>query len=207
MNALIKYPRTMHLPWSASLTDDDKMIKTMQAFEGREVIVTEKMDGENTTLYRDNFHARSLDSRHHVSRDYVKSFWASIRNCIPEGHRVCGENVYAQHSIGYTDLPAYFLGFSMWFEDFCLSWDDTLEEFAAIGITPVKTLYRGIYDEKIIKRLWTPESKSEGYVLRITDEFYLQQFPLLVAKFVRPNHVQTNKHWSSQTVIPNKLAK
>ncbi len=30
----------MHLPWSGSLTDDDKMIKTTQAFEGREVVVT-----------------------------------------------------------------------------------------------------------------------------------------------------------------------
>lgn len=36
------------------------------------VVITEKMDGENTTLYRDGLHARSLDSRHHPSRNWVK---------------------------------------------------------------------------------------------------------------------------------------
>jgi hypothetical protein len=43
----IKYPRTLHLPWSPGLTNDDRQLKSTEHFEGREVVVTVKMDGEN----------------------------------------------------------------------------------------------------------------------------------------------------------------
>ena len=36
---------------------------------GKQVIVTEKMDGENTSMYRHRIHARSIDSLPHPSRD------------------------------------------------------------------------------------------------------------------------------------------
>lgn len=42
-----KYPRTLHLPGSPGMTDDDKVIKSLAGFEGEEVVVTAKMDGEN----------------------------------------------------------------------------------------------------------------------------------------------------------------
>ena len=43
----IKYPRTRHVPWSKSINKDDSVFPNMSSFEGREVVVTEKMDGEN----------------------------------------------------------------------------------------------------------------------------------------------------------------
>lgn len=48
-----KYPRTYHLPWSLGKTDDDKTLKTTEIFKNKKVVVTLKMDGENTTLYKD----------------------------------------------------------------------------------------------------------------------------------------------------------
>lgn len=69
----VKYPRTFHLPWSRSYTHDDKVLKHVQHFEGKEVVVTEKMDGENTTMYRDYLHARSIDSKDHPSRHWIKN--------------------------------------------------------------------------------------------------------------------------------------
>ena len=42
----VKYPRSMHLPWSHP-SKDDKVIKNLDAFIGQEVVVTLKMDGEN----------------------------------------------------------------------------------------------------------------------------------------------------------------
>src|SRR3546814_8478297 len=80
------------------------VIDTLAAFEGKRVIVTEKMDGENTTLYRDYIHARSVDGRSHPSRDWVKQFRSGIAADIPEDWRVCGENLFAKHSIHYTAL-------------------------------------------------------------------------------------------------------
>jgi len=43
----VKYPRTMHLPWSENLQNDDRMHNNVDFFLGREVIGTIKVDGEN----------------------------------------------------------------------------------------------------------------------------------------------------------------
>ena len=53
----IKYPRTPHLPFSPGRSDDDIGLGKVE-FTG-EVVVTEKLDGENTTLYHDYLHART----------------------------------------------------------------------------------------------------------------------------------------------------
>jgi hypothetical protein len=221
MNIRYKYPRTCHLPWSEAITDDDNVMHSTEQFENEWVIVTEKMDGENTTMYSDGIHARSLDSKHHPSRDWIKAFHASIASKIPPNIRICGENVYARHSIHYDNLKSYFYGFSVWEDDVCLSWGETLGWFRRIGITPVPTIYEGIYDERKIKNIWNNISDNkEGYVIRLAKSFILQdisplddngefwgdsEFSTSVGKFVRKNHVQTNKHWMHQKVVPNKL--
>lgn len=201
-----KYPRTLHLPWSLGITDDDKIVKSIKHFVGKEVVVTEKMDGESSTISRDYTHARSLDSNHHPSRDWLKQMWGEIRHEIPEGWRICGENMYAKHSIAYESLPSYFLVFSIWDENNnALSWDDTVEWCEILGLHHVKVLWRGIWNEKIIKSLFDESAGIEGYVVRLADSFHYSNFGGSLAKFVRQNHVQTNKHWSAQQIIPNKL--
>ena len=203
----VKYPRTHHVPWSPSVPADDRIVENMDRFEGQRVIVTEKMDGENTSMYTDHIHARSIDGRSHPSRDWVKNFWAQIMGHIPYGWRVCGENLYAEHSIKYDSLPTYFMGFSIWNDmNVCLSWNETLEWFELLGIEPVPVLYDGIYDEEKIKAITINESTSEGYVIRIANEFTYGDFRNVVAKWVRKDHVQTNKHWFfGQKVVENKL--
>ena len=65
-----KYGRTFHLPFSLGQTDDDKTLKDCSMFEGKNVVATVKVDGENSTYYSDGyFHARSLDSKSHESRN------------------------------------------------------------------------------------------------------------------------------------------
>lgn len=46
----IKYPRTYHLPTSPGVTDDDRVLESYAGFEGQEIVVTEKMDGEYNIL-------------------------------------------------------------------------------------------------------------------------------------------------------------
>jgi hypothetical protein len=210
MNAKVKYPRTYHLPFSPGKTSDDKSLKNMNHLFGKEVIVTEKMDGENTSLYFDGFHARSLDSRHHPSRNWVKNFHSQIKHDIPHGWRICGENLYAQHSLAYDNLSSYFLGFSIWNENnVCLSWDDTLDFFRILEIEPVKTLYRGLYSDEVIQDIIKnlDLTTQEGFVVRLTNSFAFRDFSKSVAKWVRKNHVQTSEHWSNSEIIPNKLKK
>lgn len=208
MNHLKKYPRTFHLPFSLGATSDDKMHKSCALFNGREVVVTEKMDGENTTMYSDHIHARSLDAAHHPSRDNVKALWGSIKHNIPEGWRVCGENVYAKHSIAYDNLESYFYVFSVWNnENVCLDWDDTVEWCEMLGLTHVPVLYRGTFIEDSIKKLWDTSKMDtlEGYVVRSVKSFHYDAFTNNVAKFVRSNHVQTDQHWMHSAIQTNKL--
>lgn len=194
----VKYPRTYHLPWSQGINDDDRIIPSLARFEGERVIATIKMDGENTNMYRDHIHARSLDTSPHYSRNWVKNFWSGISYNIPESWRVCGENLFAEHSIFYDNLESFFMAFSIWDEkNRCLSWDDSLEWFELIGVKPVQVLYDGIWDEKKLKEIansldW---NTCEGYVVRVAREFEFSDFKHCVAKYVRKDHVRTAKHW------------
>lgn len=207
----VKYPRTYHLPWSPGMTDDDRMVDDANAlFGGHEVVVTVKMDGENTTLYRDYIHARSLEFTPHPSRNRVRALHGSIAHEIPDGWRVCGENLYAKHAIHYKHLPAYFLAFSIWNEkNVCLSWDETLTWTELLGLQAVPVLYRGPWNEQKIRDLHRPiinGDECEGYVVRVADEFHYREFRTKVAKYVRANHVPVHGgHWANRVVVPNEL--
>lgn len=201
MTKYVKYPRTYHLPWSPGATNDDKIMENTNNFTGKKVIVSEKMDGENTTIYNDHIHARSIDSKDHISRTWVKNFWAQIKHNIPEDYRICGENLYAKHSIYYDNLDSYFLGFSVWENNICLSWKETIEWLELLNIIPVPILYFGIYDEELIKKI---NNIREGYVVRLANAFNYSEFHKCVGKFVRANHVTTDEHWLSKEIILNK---
>jgi len=204
-----KYPRTLHHPTSPGVQSDDKIAPDLSAFNGAEVVITEKMDGENTTLYSDGFHARSLDSGRHPARDWLARFHAERGYLIPPGWRVCGENVYAQHSVRYDDLPAYFLGFSVWDEDgLCQSWDDTMVYLAEWQISPVKELWRGIYSDVAVARVSAAldADTTEGWVMRLAGAFPAEAFGRSVVKWVRKGHVQPDaQHWSKAPMTPNGL--
>lgn len=217
MSKYYKYPRTYHLPMSPGTQSDDRILPNVQHFKGKEIIVTEKLDGENTSMYRDHIHARSINSGHHPSRTYVKTMHGQIKHDIPDGFRICGENVYACHSILYRNLEAYFYVFGIYDDkNVCLSWDDTVEYATTLGLITVPVLYRGIWDEKKVCACWTgkstagPESEQEGYVVRVAAAFsYAEQDQQLAssytAKYVRARHVQTSSHWLQEKIIPNIL--
>lgn len=207
----VKYPRTHHVPWSPGLHSDDRLIDTMADFVGQRVVVTEKMDGENTTLYSDHMHARSVDARSHPSQSWVRGLHAKVAHEIPPGWRICGENLYAKHSIRYTALPTYFQGFSIWDErNRCLDWDETLLWFELLSFESVPVLYDGMYDERAIRAMEAEMDfqHSEGYVIRTAAGFDYSQFRRRMAKFVRCGHVNTIQHWRyGQPTVPNELEK
>lgn len=201
-----KYPHTYHVEWSENIGGDDKVQHDLSYLIGKQIVITEKMDGENTNMYREYIHARSLDSNNHPSRNWVKGLWGSIRYDIPEDWRICGENLYAKHSIFYEELPSYFMVFNIWNENnVCLSWDDTVDWCTLIGIEHVPVIYRGIFDVDVIKNIKVDPIKQEGFVVRLADTFHFDDFSKYMVKFVRKGHVQTDEHWMSQPIVPNKL--
>jgi hypothetical protein len=201
-----KYPRTPHLPWSPGNTHDDIFLVNTHVFSHKEVIVTEKMDGENTTIYDDSTHARSVNSAHHPSRSWVKALQAKISSDIPPNWRLCGENLFAQHSIAYKNLESYFYLFAVFNEEnMCLSWQDTREWAALLNLPLPKVLYRGIFNEEGIKNINIETSNSEGYVVRLADSFHYSEMSQSLGKWVRPSHVQTDNHWMQAEVKANGL--
>ena len=209
MTHYTKFPRTWHLPWSPGMSSDDKMMSGTKVFEGQRVIATKKMDGENTSCYHDYYtHARSLENEFHESRTWVKNWWAHRAADLPEFWKIVVENLYAKHSIAYTDLPDLALGFHVWNDrGVCLGWDDTLDYFGLLRIHPVEVLYDGIYDEKAIRAIERSLSPTldEGYVLRLAGEIPFDDYRRCVGKFVRKNHVQSAEHWKSQAVVKNLI--
>lgn len=193
----VKYPRTYHLPWSKGITDDDRVSKNLEYFSNKNVVVTLKMDGENTTLYNDYIHARSLSNKKHWSKNWIKNFHSKISHDIPENMRFVVENLYAKHSISYSNLENYVYGISIWTNLKCLSWKDTQEWFALFNIPTVQPIYEGLWYEKKIKILCENlnSEEHEGCVVRLSDEFSYKDFSSSVAKYVRANHVTSNEHW------------
>ncbi len=185
----VKHPRTSHLPWSGGATDDDEFVPSLDLLKQSKVIVTVKLDGEQTTMYSDYMHARSLDGRHDPSQSWVRNLHASIKYNIPPGWRVCGENMFEKHTIPYH-LSTYFYVHSIWNErNICLSWQNTVDFAALLELEVVPYLWRGHFEEKAIHRVYTPifeGNPMEGYVVRVEQEFSLAQFPIAIGKYVSP---------------------
>ena len=215
MSARVKYPKIWHLPWSDGVDQKSDHVFTPEevdsSFAGAEVVVTEKCDGECTTMYRDGVHARSLDSRHHPSRDWVKRLHATIAHEIPEGWRICGENMYATHSIHYQGLPGYFLVFGIYNEaNECFSWAETVDQARAWKLPVVPLLWKGKYTESAVRACFTGQSvfmgsMQEGYVLRVAGRFPWARHRISMGKYVRAGHVQTDAGWMHRAVYPNEL--
>ena len=206
-----KYPRTYHLPFSPGSTNDDKKLKEgwFKNYIGQEIVITEKLDGSNTGMTRFEVYSRSAATGTRNSWDinlWDKDglFW-KIKDFISENEEIYGENLYGEHSIHYNKLTDYFHLFAVndgvnWY-----SWDDVKMMADIMNIPHVPELYRGIFYkeqdcvDKVLELVKQPSvygDQREGIVMRLTSSFKIEDFPKYVCKWVRPNHVQTDEHWT-----------
>jgi len=206
---LKKYGRTFHLPGSPGATKDDRVMGDLAVLRAAsEVVVTEKMDGENTTIHASGTHPRSPDARYHPSRDWTKAFAAGISPHLNVTERVVGEYLYARHSVPYDALSSYFLGFAWSIDGVFQSWDDTVARFESLGIQPVPVLARGAFSgpfmEAVLEGL--DPSRQEGCVVRVADALSEADMPTHMGKYVRADHVQSEIHWMQAELHRNGLA-
>lgn len=212
-----KYPRTFHLPYSPKRSSDDKVLIDDSDFEGKHVVVMEKMDGENTTIYPNHLHARSLDSTKDESHRWLERFQNFI---LPQlnrltNWRMCGENLFYKHTIFYQDLESIFLGYSIWVENESenqsLSWQETKTIFEKNAISYPTLIYEGMYDKKAILKSFEEyknqkDRQVEGFVIRLNDSFSYQDFSKSVAKYVCEDfEITSSKHWRYEAKTLNKL--
>ena len=214
MTTKTKYPRTKHIPQSPGKTSDDKVLKDLNDFIGKEVVITEKMDGENTSIYTDGTsHARSIDSKGHPSRHWLKGSVAPlVHQTLGHVHpnlRICGENLFAKHSIKYTNLLSYFYVFSVWDGNKCLAWKQTVGLAKLLELPTPAVFFEGILTQEtlnaIIEFANENSERIEGFVIRNKESFDIAEFDSHVAKYVRAGHVQTDEHWMHQPIEKNDL--
>ena len=101
---ITKYPRTYHLPWSPGATRDDRKASYEQvgeAFVYQDILVTEKLDGSNVTMTREDVYSRGGEPTH-KSFNWLKAWHARNRYLIRENIIIRAEYCYAVHSIEYT---------------------------------------------------------------------------------------------------------
>ena len=218
----IKYPTTPYLPFSPqwqspeSSKDDNVYLENVNCFLNAPIIITIKMDGSNVQMTKELIAARNGTVANHKSFDYLKSLHAQKYSyLIPDNIEVFGEWLYAKHSIHYTEklsLSNYLQIFGIYDmkQKMWGSWNDVENIANLLGIPTVPMIKKVNYKEEwklaqdvsniaqgVIKQ------GHEGVVIRIDYPFHYGQFSDHVAKYVRPNHVQTDKHWSGQTIIKN----
>jgi len=205
---LKKYGRTFHLPQSPGATSDDKIMSSVeQLASADEVVFTEKMDGENMTIHGQGCHPRSIDARYHPSRDWAKAFAAGISPQLAEDERIVGEYLFARHSIVYSELPTYFLGFAWIKASVVQPWDATVSRFAELGVIAVPELYRGLFSDMVVADVIAglDLETQEGFVVRTTAAFNEADMPTHLAKYVREGHVQSETHWMNAELVKNGL--
>lgn len=205
---LYKYPKTPYLPFSPSIAREDRIITDLSRLTSEYVEVTEKRDGENVTIYRDKWHCRSLDSKPQPYHSYLQNCIVSrILHQIPKSYRICGEYLYAEHSIHYSDLTDFFEVFSVWDGDKCLPTVEVMRICDYFGLQYVPEFYFGPYDPKLIMGIGEDVVKrgGEGIVVRVAGEFLYQDFEKCVAKYVRKDHVQEGPHWSLKEIKTNEI--
>ncbi len=199
----IKYPKSYHFHYSEKLSSkDDRRHKNDDHFIGKEVVATIKFDGENSTAYTDDYHARSLDSKvDSEDRRWVDALRnAKIASNIPDNWRICGENMFYKHTCNYKNLEHLFYIFSVWEGNKCLKWDTVKETASSLNIPTVLEIYRGPYDKELIIKAFNQyveksEDDVEGFVVRNVEEFNLEDFKYNLSKFVRHTFVIGDSHW------------
>lgn len=214
-----KYLRTPHLIWSPGKGSDDKVADSVDSLLNVPIVITEKLDGSNSSLESDGCFARThAGSPTHPSFDVLKAFHAQIKYKISSGVQLFGENCYALHSIIYNELPGYFLLFNVRDLNYqparWLDWSEVELWSQEIGVPTVPVLFKGtVSSEKELQQLTEdlaaqPSAcggEREGVVVRIESSFTDLEFKKCVMKMVRKDHVITSDHWAHQEIIKNKL--
>ncbi len=213
---LLKYPETDHLPFSQQKHKDDKEHRDPFWFVGKEIVITEKLDGGTCLLFGGKVFARSITEETRCrSFDYIKSNHL-YKTLGRSNLYIYGENLYAKHSIGYDKLTDFFFVFSILDnENLFIEWDNVVNWCRRLCFKSVPVLFRGAFNqiskikdwmENEIKKPSIFGEEREGFVIRVTGSFPYNKHSLNTAKFVRANHIQTNEHWSRRWK-PNELLK
>lgn len=207
----------MHFPFSPGTTSDDRINHNywQDICKLDAVVHTEKLDGENNCLSRLGVFARShaAPTTSPWTKD-LRERWQILRKDLGN-YEIFLENLYAVHSIRYSDLPGHYFVFAIREFDKWLSWEETkfIATFFDFPVVPELNCENITADQKAFERnlleltshssifgsvdtLTTKPCSMEGIVTRNINEYGVQDFQRNVFKYVRKGHVKTDEHWT-----------
>ncbi|MBL7827619.1 MAG: RNA ligase family protein, partial [Saprospiraceae bacterium] len=148
-----KYPRTCHFPFSPGASNDDKILFDWHELLEKPVVITEKLDGENTCLKSAGVFARShsAPTRNPWAQN-MWPIWERLRYDLDE-LEIFGENLYGVHSIEYQALPGYFFVFGIRQGDTWFSWQAVRETCFLLDLQSVPVFAEGQFNEEELQQL------------------------------------------------------
>lgn len=225
MTDFFRYPHTPHIAWLAEgQPRDDKVLSSVDAAEflQHEIVIEEKLDGANLgfSLGPDG-ELRAQNRGQYLVSPFTGQFarlgeWTAVHqdrlfDALTESLIVFGEWCAARHSLGYEQLPDWWLIFDVYDREAQRFWSSGRRNQLAnsVGVAQVPCLHRGRFDLRQLKE-WVADEASrfregyaEGFVLRREDTLWLCDR----AKLVRPGFTQAiAQHWRSRPLAWNRVA-
>ncbi len=212
--------KTFHVPWSEGTDSTDRKnwdywTDIQQGI--KELVFTEKLDGQGSCLNEFGVFARSHAAPSDKPwDDYLKVKHAQIVSDLKGDHiELFGESMYAIHSIEYPRLDEHFKLFAVRQLDKWLGWEEVnwlagifdLSVVPVLERRPVEGLTETELKQKVQAMALRPSTfgsydiltdtpaTMEGVVFRNVEAYPVDQFVQNVFKIVRKGHVKTDERW------------
>lgn len=225
MNDFFRFPHTPHIAWlGQDAPRDDKVLTPpeVEAMLRGEVTLEEKLDGANLGIsVGPDGAVRAQNRGHYLERPFPGQFeklelWLrqhedALFDALGENLILFGEWCAARHSLDYSRLPGWWVGFDVYDRQRGAFWstrrrDDLL---ARLELPAILSLGRARYSlEELKARVMHSASRYregtlEGIVIRQEDEDWL----LHRAKLVRHDFTQAiQEHWRKRRIEWNRLS-
>lgn len=225
MSEFFRFPHTPHLAWlGTGQPRDDKVLSTKDVEEllNGEVLVEEKLDGANLGLSLDDADQIRIQNRgQYLESPYQGQFsrlssWLGmhevpLRNTLTPNLILFGEWCAARHSLDYSELPDWFLGFDVYDRTTDRFWSSNRRNdlFESLGIPIVPECFKRHTNLNDLTELLVQRPSAfrkgpmEGIIVRSESENWLTAR----AKLVRSDFTQSiDEHWSKRRIEWNQLS-
>lgn len=225
MTRIEKFPRTPHIAWlEQDQPRNDKVMDESERalFLKHPIVVEEKVDGANLGLFVSKTGRLKAQNRGTIlesgqTHPQFESFWnwigkrmSIITQHLGRRYVLFGEWCYARHSVYYSDLPDWYLGFDVLDLEKGVFLDSEFRNrlLLTMGLESVPRIAQGCYTlDQLIAMLEDISSQvgarqPEGLYLRVEN----QGLTTRRAKLVRPEfHAGISEHWAKGELVRNSL--
>lgn len=225
MTTFFRFPHTPHLTWlGQGQSRDDKILSSdeIEALLSGEVVVEEKLDGANIGFSTSEDGQLRVQNRgSYLERNrahpqfrplwqWTQSRERALVDALWPDRILFGEWCYAVHSMVYTHLPDWFLGFDVYDLSVATFWDTARRNalLTALDLHCVPRIAKGQFTiEAIERRLSNPSRVSDGKVEGLVLRRESGGFTTARAKLARAEFTQAiEEHWSRGPLRRNQLA-